>query len=389
MIVAIFCLIICSLWAGPVLGAKKDCFQCHSRRALLKGNVHPPAARGECLKCHLPHVSRYPKLLTQESPELCFTCHKKLSDRLQKAPFIHGPVAKGACRRCHEAHASSQKNLLKKDPKILCFSCHKEANIKYARPHAPFAKGRCLSCHEAHYAENRLFLKKKGSSLCFSCHRNTETLARIHKVKNVKGLDCLSCHNPHGGPQKGLLRSFRHPPYAQGKCQTCHQNLKAGSDMCFKCHPKTRSDFYHQHNHLLGGYEENACLICHAPHVASNKEFLRDKPRRLCQRCHAETARQRAESLYIHPKWKECLACHLAHGSDSPSMLNGDGNAVCVRCHETQGKFTHPVGEKVRDPRNGQPITCVTCHNPMGTNFKYNLRLSGEASLCLECHKNY
>ncbi len=376
-------------WGLPASGAPLTCFKCHSRQEILKGKSHAPVAQGQCLRCHLPHVSRYPKLLTAKTPDLCYQCHQKLAGGLKEAPFVHAPVAKGSCGRCHEAHGSNFPGLLKGQTKELCLSCHGELKKKFPKPHAPFARGRCLSCHEAHYASDRVFLKRQGAPLCFSCHQDRKKLAAKHQVKNVASLDCLSCHDPHGGQGRGLLRAYKHQPYAKGNCQSCHRDLKEGPAMCFRCHEETRKDFYHQHNHLLGGYENNACLICHSPHVGGNQALLRDKPRRLCQKCHAETAQQRAETLYVHPKWKDCLACHLAHGSDSPSMLNGDGNTACVRCHETQGKFTHPVGKEVRDPRNGQPITCVTCHNPMGTNFKYNLRLSGEASLCLECHKNY
>jgi len=384
VIAFIACLNILPAWA-----IQKECFKCHSQKNLIKSNTHLPVKQVQCLRCHLPHVSRYPKLLIAQTPTLCYQCHQVLAKQLKEAPFVHTPVAKGGCKRCHEAHSSPYKKLLSKKTKELCFSCHQEVKKRYARPHPPFAQGQCLQCHEAHWANNQVFLKRTDSSLCLRCHQQIQTLAIKHKVKRIQTLECLSCHDPHGGQKVGILRSFKHKPYTQGQCQACHSNLKAGPYICFKCHPQTQKDFYHQHNHLLGGYVSNACLICHAPHVAGNKQLLRDKPQRLCQQCHVEIAKQRAESLYIHPKWKECLSCHIAHGSDSPSMLNGDGNSVCVRCHETQGKFTHPVGPKVRDPRNKQPVTCVTCHNPMGTNFKYNLRLSGEASLCLECHKNY
>jgi predicted CXXCH cytochrome family protein len=70
-------------------------------------------------------------------------------------------------------------------------------------------------------------------------------------------------------------------------------------------------------------------------------------------------------------------------------MLKDGGNKTCSRCHETQGKFTHPIGEKVLDPRSGQMVACVSCHNPMGTDFRYNLKLSGTKDLCIQCHRTY
>ena len=123
--------------------------------------------------------------------------------------------------------------------------------------------------------------------------------------------------------------------------------------------------------------------------MGNTKKLLSDAPERLCLKCHFETYKQRQNSLYIHPQWKKCTNCHDVHGENNVAMLKGGGNNTCIQCHKTQGKFTHPVGDKVKDPRNGQSITCITCHDTMGTNFKYNLRLSGEGELCLECHKGY
>jgi predicted CXXCH cytochrome family protein len=77
------------------------------------------------------------------------------------------------------------------------------------------------------------------------------------------------------------------------------------------------------------------------------------------------------------------------HGSNRRAMLKLDGNAICSQCHETQGKFSHPVGEKIRDPRTGQMMTCVSCHNPHGTSFRHQLIMSGQKDLCTQCHQTY
>ena len=383
-------LLLIVLW-GPSSWAQtqKVCFKCHPRKAFIQGRIHKPITKGECDRCHLPHVSRYKGLLKEPAPGLCFTCHKPLKKALTQAEVIHPPVAKGACLRCHEAHTSPQPNLLKEEAKTICLNCHKDLRQKFKNPHFPFAQGKCLSCHEAHVSNDRRLIKKTGPDLCLTCHKETARLSKTHQGKAPGEMDCLSCHNPHGSDRKGLLREKGHPPYEKGSCQTCHRAQKKGADLCLSCHEDQKKSFEHTHNHLLGGLEKNPFLVCHSPHVADTEALLRDAPGRLCQQCHPETYRQKEASLYIHPQWGNCLNCHVGHGSNHPAMLNGDGNAACVRCHETQGEFTHPVGDKIIDPRNGQPVTCVTCHDPMGTNFKYNLRLSGEATLCLECHKNY
>jgi predicted CXXCH cytochrome family protein len=68
-------------------------------------------------------------------------------------------------------------------------------------------------------------------------------------------------------------------------------------------------------------------------------------------------------------------------------MLKGDGNTSCTSCHESQGTFTHPVGEGILDHRNRQIITCLTCHDPKGTDYENNLRLDQNKELCVQCHR--
>ena len=48
------------LIAGQVKAlAAIDCFQCHDRAAFQKRVKHEPAAGGDCLSCHSPHVARF------------------------------------------------------------------------------------------------------------------------------------------------------------------------------------------------------------------------------------------------------------------------------------------------------------------------------------------
>ncbi len=374
--------------------AKVTCFlpNCHNRSQIIKGKAHAPVSSGECLKCHLPHVSKYKALLKERYEVLCFSCHKEIKEDLSKALYVHAPVAKKSCLRCHEAHSSVYNGLLKNTQKQVCISCHKNVLKKFKYLHEPFRKGKCLDCHMPHFSNNDYLICKKGNTLCFSCHKKDKLFVQKHKVKNfynIENIECLSCHNPHGSSKKALLREVNHIPYQKGNCKVCHNAKEMDTKLCLSCHSNILKTFRYFHNHLLGGYKKNVCLICHSPHVADTKALLRDKPAHLCESCHNNVKIQRNKSLYVHPHEEECMNCHVGHGSNHPAMLRGDGNSVCIRCHEAQVKISHPVGEKVRDPRNGQPITCITCHEPMGANFKYNLRLSGEAALCLECHKNY
>ncbi|HFC98378.1 MAG TPA: hypothetical protein ENJ40_07995 [Thermosulfurimonas dismutans] len=379
------------LFLGGAVWASTSCFNggCHKPSAFRGPVEHGPVKGDRCEECHYPHVSRYPHLLKAQVPALCFKCHTSLQKSLRTASWVHLPVKKGACGRCHRPHAGGKGLLLSRGAK-LCFSCHeglKKPGYKFS--HAPFRQGRCLACHRPHLGQTRDLLRDQGSRLCFRCHAAEQTV-RAHGKYARQGMDCLTCHNPHGSNRPHLVRAFLHEPYREKACKECHGGkAPRGPEMCFACHRERRKDFLKVHTHYLPSDDRPFCVDCHSPHASDDRRLLLASPDWLCIRCHREALVQKRQSLYVHPAWGKCMDCHEGHGSSFGGMLKGDANAVCVRCHKTQGKFTHPIGEKVKDPRNGQSLTCVTCHDPMGTQFKYELRLSGEASLCLECHKGY
>ncbi len=365
------------------------CLKCHQKKDIFKGAyTHSPVKKKECILCHRAHASKFDNLLNMSVDKLCKKCHANLFKKALKAKFIHPPFKKNACIRCHESHSSNFKSLLKNPPKKLCVTCHKTLKTKFKFQHSPFKKGKCLSCHTDHYADDMRFIKKSGSKICLNCHKISNTLKRKHRENFVTN-NCLTCHNPHGSNNKALLRKVSHKPFAQKKCDTCHKKNINSKQLCIGCHKNVMKSFDRIHNHLLGGIDKNPCLICHNPHVGDSEALLKDAPSRLCQKCHFETYKQKISSLYIHPDWDKCTNCHEGHGENNIAMLKGGPTKSCAKCHETHTKFTHPIGKKIKDPRNGQTLSCVTCHDPMGTNFKYNLRLSGEGELCLECHKNY
>ena len=381
--------LVFTLAPAPALAGVASCFKCHKRADFQKAVVHAPVKGGRCARCHSPHVSRYKNLLNRETPGLCFSCHSKEEDRLAGMGYVHTPVKKGQCLACHDPHSASRRNLLKKGMPSLCFSCHKKMARKFPRTHAPFARGQCLVCHNAHGGMDSSLARASDPAMCLRCHRDSPAARKAHLNMSLKRIKCLPCHSPHGSSRKALVRNELHAPFAEKACGDCHQGGQLKKrDLCFQCHDDREKDFYTLHNHLLV-QSPNPCLDCHSPHASDFKNLLLRDERRLCWKCHKDTYKTYAESLYSHPQWGECSNCHNAHGSNQLAMMKGDGNGVCVKCHETQGKFTHPVGEKYRDPRTGEPVTCISCHDPMGAMFKFDLRLSGDKDLCIQCHKNY
>jgi len=387
--------IIVIFWLATVLpltaaaAADNVCFDCHKKEAFSGKIVHEPLAKGQCSPCHNPHVAHFKGLLEKEGAELCYSCHTKQQESFKQG-MVHQPVRSGNCLVCHEAHASDRNGLLKDQLSATCFTCHEKMPQKFKYTHSPFAQGQCYSCHRPHQSVYGQLLKDEPDKVCLSCHKS-EDLQKSHLNYPERLRGCLSCHNPHGSERKGMVRNVLHAPFAQG-CKECHeQGGKRGSTQsCLRCHEAVAAGMLARHSHLTGK-EENKCVACHSPHAGDEKNLLKGSQLHVCRSCHADTIARYEDKLYRHPEVKAgvCTSCHEIHGSNKLAMLRGDGNTICTRCHETQGKFTHPVGEKVMDIRTGQMVTCISCHVAMGSDFKYELIYSGLKDLCIQCHKRY
>lgn len=369
--------------------ANTVCFSasCHNQADFKDKVVHAPLNKGQCSACHNPHVAHYEGLLDKSGTELCFSCHEKEEKTFYEG-VVHKPIREGKCLSCHAPHVSSRQGLLKDRLSATCFGCHEKLPEKYPHTHSPYAKGQCTACHRPHQSEYGQLLVGEGDVMCLACHKAADLRQGHPNYPGGQPSDCLSCHSPHGSDRKGLIRNMLHEPFAKG-CQECHKGGEpVDTDSCLKCHEKVATGRNMLHTHL-GGKADNTCVACHSPHAADDKNLLKGSHLQVCRSCHEETLGRYEKNLYRHPLASKCIECHDVHGSNQLAMLRADGNEVCTRCHETQGQFTHPVGEKVIDIRSGQVVTCLTCHIPMGSDFKYHLTFSGSKDLCVQCHKSY
>lgn len=371
--------------AAPALTlAAVDCFSCHERTNFEKKVVHDPVAQGDCSSCHNPHVARYPGMLQRQVPRLCYNCHAEMSKNLVQA-VVHRPVREGKCLSCHDPHASDQSNLLKARSSENCLSCHTDLPKKFKFTHAPYAKGECASCHNAHQSANPALLVKAADNLCLNCHSSSEVKEK-HAGYPAEVKNCGSCHSPHGSNNKGLIRNVLHEPYAAG-CKDCHvgQGVAVGIDTCLECHDVVAEQMASSHNHLVR-YGKNGCTACHTPHAGDDKRLLRGKERYVCSTCHLDTFQRYDAAKTKHMTTDACSDCHAAHGSNFPNMLAGQINAVCATCHAQHSTFTHPIGEKVFDPRTLQTVTCTSCHRTKGSEHVSHLRFDADRNLCVQCH---
>ncbi|MBU0730075.1 MAG: hypothetical protein KKE17_04410 [Proteobacteria bacterium] len=384
-LVLFFALCLNTVTAGKANADSKICFTCHSQKLFTGPVIHQPVAKGDCNECHNPHVAKHKGLLQKKGTDFCFSCHQKEA-KLFSEGVIHEPIKQGKCLVCHDPHVSNSKGLLKSQGIAeSCFSCHEALPRQYKYVHKPFQQGQCISCHSPHTSNSYKLLAKDEDQLCFSCH----TLAKLqNKHPNYPDIlkNCLSCHHPHGSDSAFLVRNQLHKPYTQG-CTPCHDKGQKGTDTCLGCHEQIKSQILSTHNHLNGS--ENSCVACHSPHAADSSNLLKAPQKNLCRDCHEESFRISEKKRHKHPDTGTCSNCHSVHGSNTIAMLKNGITGVCSGCHASQGQFTHPVGGAIVDPRNGQEMTCVTCHYPHGTDYTFFLKLSGAKALCIQCHKGY
>jgi len=372
-----------SLWATTV------CFDCHDSTLFDQRHIHAPVAKQDCILCHNPHLAKHEGLLHKKSSDLCIECHTDWVEKQKTVNFPHRPVEKGNCIACHDPHGSQTDALLKQSMAELCLSCHNNIKQTSGTLHQPFAQGQCTACHTPHGSDRYALLKDDATSICLSCHSDNNRLRKKHLNRKMAQMDCLECHNPHHSKVAGLIRENSHEPFTTGKCSTCH-NQQKGVKLCLSCHPQVMETFNQPINHVTTDTEHSFCFNCHTPHASQQKGLILGYPGEACRKCHAGKFERRSKSLHVHPNAQRCVDCHQLHGSNKPAMLKQDSNQACVNCHEKHSNFSHPTGDEAHDPRNGQPMDCISCHDPCnGTMFKYNLRGTSDKGLCIQCHAGY
>jgi DmsE family decaheme c-type cytochrome len=255
----------------------------------------------------------------------CADCHDTLTAQFLTNPHASGITTvsgKAICESCHgdgtkHAEEGGDKTFIKV-PKSgsgakVCLSCHdNKSGFNYTAMgfHAA-ASVNCADCHSVHAASTTPLLKAATTTLCVGCHagqKNQFGKPYAHRIGRG-GIECTSCHNPHGGP--GADRSLK--------------KTAAGELPCLSCHPQTQGPFVFTHVTGIAG----DCMSCHEPHGSNNSKMLtRARVDRLCLECHttlpAGTLGPQPPSLHDlrSPRYTNCTVCHVAvHGSNSSPML--------------------------------------------------------------------
>jgi DmsE family decaheme c-type cytochrome len=263
----------------------------------------------------------------------CSDCHADQATAFVTNLHGHGKAPKGealpnaVCESCHgngKAHmeAGGDKALIILPAGLagsnkVCLACHDRLTDRISRhagAHANSVTVNCLTCHTIHKADLRTahLLVRSELPLCTSCHATQAASFRnkpyAHRIGRA-GLECSSCHEPHGRPGRENLKLTR-----------------AGEIPCLGCHTEKRGPFVFQHAAEVAG----DCLTCHEAHGSSNPKMLkRATVAQLCVECHSPIAAGTLGSQppSFHnlslPRYQNCTTCHVAvHGSNrDPHLL--------------------------------------------------------------------
>ncbi|MDE1985733.1 MAG: DmsE family decaheme c-type cytochrome [Alphaproteobacteria bacterium] len=267
----------------------------------------------------------------------CMKCHDQspITDVLQTPHGTKGdprsPFGQHECESCHgpsEAHVESAPapGQKKTEPAVVfngpnaspvssrnevCLSCHQNGlRMDWAGSQHQDNNLACTSCHTIHVKKDPILVKATQPEKCFSCHAEQRALTlqfSHHPIREGK-VACSDCHNPHGSPNRDLLKKAR------------------VTDLCYSCHADKRGPMLWEHQPV-----REDCTNCHNPHGSVNPRLLKEKVPFLCLDCHAATndmggvgvskqsVAAHSGSLYLYGD-RSCLNCHSQiHGSDSPS----------------------------------------------------------------------
>ena len=370
---------------AEIVGEDDMCAMCHKAYVdAFANNVH---RQGKCESCHGPasrHVEERGKVpglvlsFRSMSPaqrsEVCLKCHEK--DRCAPtSPWRTSAHASGgvACTDCHRNHYNV--------PPGTSATSLDDDDVRYQGVRPDFQ----LAVHRQDEDEEEKLPSLRGTSnhlgaiapgVCYRCHgekQELETIAHPHQINGPNGINCTTCHNPHGN----VIEWSR-------------------KELCLTCHDGSPTQAWHSSTHNHAGV---ACTDCHNPHpnpnvpqVVNISHTSVQRSKRLpmsvnepqaCYKCHPKI--QGLTQLPSHHPIREgkmtCSDCHDPHDQADRNLRNETVNLVCYKCHaDKQGPFVYqhaPVEEN-----------CAICHNPHGT-VANNLLRQPPTFLCLRCHSGH
>lgn len=253
-------------------------------------------------------------------------CHKK--ELAQHQASIHSKTDRDAsagadkqgCEACHgpaglhkKAVDNDDENLQMQKPATLsskqmvqiCSKCHATtvSALKFEETEHAADGMTCRDCHSMHQdKQTDRKLKLPANELCLSCHQSLKVQfkANAHHPVLEGRLDCIDCHNPHGGSDPGMLK-------------------KDIDQLCTSCHKEKQGPFVYEHSPNVDEMEDG-CLTCHAPHGTPAAKLVKLSGRGLCLQCHTDIATDGRHRARPGSCWRS--GCHVRlHGSQTDPLL--------------------------------------------------------------------
>jgi len=222
-----FLLLLVLAWGLPAAAAEhpvplpkdvqdKNCLECHDDKTKGKA-VHSAIAMG-CSTCHNVKSDGTATTVELVAPknELCFTCHEK-----SKEEVLHKPYEQGQCVTCHSPHSSDFPKQTRAEGNALCLACHADRNVSGDKV-SLFASQE-ISAQE--FAEVPKILPNDKAQIGhpFASH---PVSGMADPTNPAQKISCLSCHEQHASSQQNLIRTAKSDKNGD-ICNACHQAYEA------------------------------------------------------------------------------------------------------------------------------------------------------------------
>ena len=262
----------------------------------------------------------------------------------------------------------------------------------------------CTKCHDV---GNKVTRQK-----CLACHQiiKTNIAARkgYHASAEVKGKECVVCHNEHHGRNFQIIRfdkkNFVHSKtgfelkgvHAHQDCSACHKT-KFIKDARLKTKPSTymglNKSCLNCHEDYHHGSMSSKCDNCHSFETFKNATGFNHNTTRfpllgshknvLCEKCHkTEIVNGKPKQIFRGLAFNNCTACH----KDVHENKFGQN---CKKCH-TEESFHAIKGMSTFDHDKTdfkligkhRLLACKSCH-------KRSLTAPIKHDHCNDCHTDY
>ncbi|MGK5083759.1 cytochrome c3 family protein [Bdellovibrionota bacterium FG-1] len=226
---------------------------------------------------------------------------------------------------------------------------------------------------------------------------HAEYVAKNGKTIAGTGKDCKSCHD-------GL--NLKTPALSNVSCATSCHSIKSAApagtapasilpvapsapaapiavvdNQCSSCHA--------DHQHRPNGHFPAAAGLCKACHDVKPGHLTDPKGNKVTNKSVADTClachgNMQAHSV-IHPALTQdpdsCITCHNPHGSDQIFSLRLNIQDTCLQCHDMMPDKSKSIHGVIKS----DSMSCVNCHFPHSGDNKKMLR-GKPRELCLSCH---